>query len=174
MFSNATNVLRCRHRSRCSFAVKESAILILKTIKCDCRVGLGVFAKCLICAQITLDACFLHCALTGGGWPLLECPTERKIKHWPIILQFVSKLWAYWERKHTGLWKPSGAWQWAPIWKLQAWGILKCTPEVDICHLAPGIIRVGIWHGQQCWSSNFVFEEEEGHIFLICPHTHLS
>lgn len=64
--------------------------------------------------------------------------------------------------------------QWAPIWKLQARGIFKCMPRVDICHLAPGIIAVGIWHWQQCQSSTFIDDKEKGNIFLHCPWTHLT
>lgn len=91
MFSDATDVLCCRHSSRCSFVDKESAILRLKTMKRDCRVGSGVFAKCIVCAQITLDACFI-CRAQGGWWPLLQRPTERTEQHWPITLQFMLKL----------------------------------------------------------------------------------
>lgn len=71
-------------------------------------MGLGVFAKCMVCAQITLGACFICHVL--GGWPLLECPTERKEQLWPITLQFMSQLWAFWERTSpltTDLWLSS-------------------------------------------------------------------
>lgn len=164
MFSNATNVLCCRHSSRCSFADRVCNLEI--EAHETWRQG-GVRGGCQV-PRVCTDyspASFATLWLTGGGWPLLECPTERKVKYWPITLHFMPKLWAYWEKKQTGLWKPSGARHGAPIWKLQAWGILKCTPAVDICHLAPGIITVGIWGWQQGWSS-FIDDEEGGRIFL--------
>lgn len=124
MFSDATDVLCCRHSSRCSFGDKESAILRLKPMKRDCRVGgLGLFAKCIVCAQIPPDACFI-CRAPGGWWPLLECPTERNETNRSLKEQ--DSVLPYKSCRHGAF--------------------FKCTPGVDICHLAPSIIGVGIWH----------------------------
>lgn len=153
----------------------ESAILRLKPMKHDGRVGLRVVAKCLVCAQITRDACFVHCALTDWRkvalvWMSHWEESKTLANYFALHVETLSIL----REKQTGLWKPSGARQGAPIWKLRAWGILKCTPAVDICHLAPGIINVGIWHWQQGWSSTFIDNEEGGRIFPLCPRTDLT
>lgn len=104
---------------------------------------------------------------TDYSWRLLLLPRSNRLEQGGPVLnvpprggkynagQIVFHSCRNFVHKQTDLRRPSGAPQRTPIRKLQARGILKCKPRVDICHLAPGIISVGIWHWQQCRSPAF-------------------
>lgn len=158
MFSNATNVLCCRHSSRCSFA----AILRLKPMKHDGRVGLGVVAKCLACAQMTL-LLHLPCSdwLEEGG-PCLNVPQREKwnigqcyfANYFALHAETLSILREETNRSLKAFWSTT----WSSHMKAAGMGHFKMH--------APGIITVGIWGWQQGWSSTFIDDEEGGRIFL--------